>query len=162
MKSRRMNKAPRFIEHNVRVLLRKCLFTLRGSVAQNASLPSNPVELVVRVTEKLERKLDEMGVPQGRGIGQRLAAFKSCPIVAQSIQSFVAVRNRMVHQGVGWKKWFSKSSFLDDYSNISSHLQSINGILKNSEFERKYLANTAGKVSRLEYAQQMIVEKPEG
>ena len=161
-----MNKLTKqFINKELLLIKKRFVFKLRGSdngisnsYLSKTNLSSNPVELVIQITKRLERQLDDMGIPQGRGIGERLSTFKGCSSISQNICTFVGIRNRMVHANGGWKNWFCKESFMNDYCKIENHLKSINEVLKRDQFEREYFIKTGGRTSRLEYAQQMLNE----
>ena len=153
---------------NIAALLegRRSVFSLRKvsrNIIDNSSqgseeiFPSNPVELVLQVNGRIDRMLNEIGIPKSRGIGERLALLGcSCP-VQNSIKFLVDARNRIVHCGQTNEtklQWFSPTGFINDYCTIKKYLKWIGEIMKREGFQREYLANTKGKISAIEYAEK--------
>lgn len=168
MKLRRMNKLLEESISPVRLVVRRFLFFLRQppppqrNDSTEEQFSGNPVELVVQVSGRIDRMLSEIGLPKGRGIGERLAILSSACPIKNNISSLVTTRNRMIHSEDSCGKralWFNPRDFIFDYYAVKKYLQGIEGNMKREDFQQEYLLQTGGKISALEYAEKCTVEQ---
>ena len=134
-------------------------FSLRQPQAEtDEHFPVNPVELVVEVTARIDGILNEIGIPKGRGTGERLTLFDFKTPIQREISSFLSARNKMVHSAgthATRLSWFNRKNFIEDYCTIRKCLESIHEIINRESFQRDFILNSKETESIFQFAESI-------